>query len=220
MTSGTAALNPTGTLKIGVAHGLGETVLTSPFDTLRQAFSKVKLQISSDWSVDLIEDVRTGAIQCAVGLLTDSHMIPAGLIQVPLGSEKIVIVAAASRSSPPAEKPLHLCDLASEDWFLNPPGCGCRSALARAFDRIQLPLHIAAEVLGEDLQLSLLARSGGVGLVPQRLLEHSRYRQNLRILNVVDFRLPATISLIRTDAPGRFNAVINRLAIELRAKLT
>ncbi|WP_264831914.1 LysR substrate-binding domain-containing protein, partial [Klebsiella michiganensis] len=80
-----------------------------------------------------------------------------------------VVVVAASR--PPTRRdgaPWRLRDLAGEGWFLNPPGCGCRAALVRSFDRLQLPVHVAAEVFGEDLQLSLLAHSGGLGLVPRR----------------------------------------------------
>ena len=88
------------------------------------------------------------------------------------------------------------------DWFLNPPGCGCRAALVKAFDRLQLPVHVAAEVLGEDLQLSLLSQSGGLGLVPRRLFEHSPHRQALQILDVPDFALPATVTLIRSADTG------------------
>jgi DNA-binding transcriptional LysR family regulator len=58
---------PAGSLKVGVAHGLGEIVLTAPLDSLRRSFSQIKLQISSNWSVDLIESVRSGALDCAVG---------------------------------------------------------------------------------------------------------------------------------------------------------
>ena len=114
---------------------------------------------------------------------------------------------------------MRLRDLADKDWFLNPPGCGCRTALVRAFDRLQLPLHIAAEVFGEDLQLSLLIQSGGLGLMPRHLFEHSPHRHALQILDVPDFVLPATVTLIRSATPGRFDQVIELLAHELKAKL-
>lgn len=215
----TKAADPAGNLKAGVAHGLGEMVLTTPLDALRQAFPRIRLQVSSNWSTNLVEDVRSGALDCAVGLLTDAHMVPAGLARIPVGSEQVVVVAASRTQTKRDGNPWRLRDLAGEGWFLNPPGCGCRAALVKSLDRLQLPIHIAAEVFGEDLQLSLLAHSGGLGLVPRRQFEHSPHRHKLRILNMLDFALPAIVALIRNAAPGRFDPAIALLVSELKAKL-
>jgi len=216
---GTSAADPAGGLKMGVAHGLGEIVLTTPLDALQRTFPRITLQVSSNWSTGLIESVRSGALDCAVGLLTDAHMIPSGLNHLALGAEQVVVVAASKPRKRRDGKPWRLRDLASEAWFLNPPGCGCRAALMKSFDRLQLPLRIAAEIFGEDLQLALLAHSGGLSLVPRRQFEHSPHRRKLRILDVADFNLPATVALIRNAAPGRFDQVIGLLARELEAKL-
>ena len=180
-----------GDLKTGVAHGLGEIVLTKPLDTLRRAYPRLRLQISSNWTSGLIEEVRTGALDCAVGLLTEAHAVPAGIARIPLGAEQVVVVAPSAMPTRHGGKPWRLRDLKSHGWILNPPGCGCRAALIRAFDGLQLPMHIIAEVFGEDLQLSLLADSGGLGLVPRRQIENSPHRRKLRILKVLDFELPA-----------------------------
>ena len=91
--------------------------------------------------------------------------------------------------------------------------------MVKAFDRLQLPVHIAAEVFGEDLQLSLLTQSGGLGLVPRRQFEHSPHRHELRILDVPDFTLPATVTLIRSTSPARFDPAIELLVQELRIQL-
>jgi DNA-binding transcriptional LysR family regulator len=215
----TRAADPAGDLRAGVAHGLGEVVLTTPLDAVRRTFSRIRLQVSSNWSAGLIEEVRSGALDCAVGLLTDAHTVPAGVLRIPLAAERVVVVSASRTPTKRNGKPWRLRDLAGDGWFLNPPGCGCRAALVKSFDRLQLPIQIAAEVFGEDLQLSLLARSGGLGLVPRRQFEHSPHRRGLQILDVLDFIMPATVTLIRSVAPGRFDAVIELLAIELKAKL-
>jgi DNA-binding transcriptional LysR family regulator len=215
----TQTTDPAGDLKAGVAHGLGEMVLTTPLDALRRMFPRIKLQVGSNWTTNLIEDVRNGALDCAVGLLTDAHNVPVGLARIHLGSEQVVIVAASKAQTKRNGKPWRLRDLAQESWFLNPPGCGCRAALVRSFDRLQLPICIAAEVFGEDLQLSLLAHSGGLGLVPRRQFEHSPHRHELNILDVVDFALPAIVTLIRNTAPGRFDPAIELLVSELKSKL-
>ena len=213
------AAEPAGYLKAGVAHGLGEMVMTTPLDALRRAFPRIRLQVSSNWSTHLIEDVRRGALDCAVGLLTEAHAVPAGLSRIALGAEQVVIVATPKLPARHGRQPWRLRDLADKDWFLNPPGCGCRAALTKAFDRLQLPFHVAAEVFGEDLQLSLLAESGGLGLVPRRQFEHSPHRHELRILEVSDFTLPATVTLIRSTTASRFDPAIELLARELTTRL-
>jgi DNA-binding transcriptional LysR family regulator len=213
------AADPAGHLKAGVAHGLGDIVMTTPLDAVRRTFPRIRLQISSHWSTFLIEDVRSGGLDCAIGLLTEAHTVPPSVSAIALGPEQVVIVAPARLPAKLGGHPWRLRDLAEKEWFLNPPGCGCRAALVKAFDRLRLPLHIAAEVFGEDLQLSLLTQSGGLGLVPRRLFEHSPHRQALQILDVPDFILPATVTLIRSTSPGRFDPVLELLESELRVKL-
>ncbi|CAN5230528.1 LysR family transcriptional regulator [soil metagenome] len=216
---GASAGDPAGILKVGVAHGLGEMVLTSPLDALRQTFARIRLQVSSNWSARLTDEVRAGALDCAIGLLTEVHSVPPSLTRIPLGSERVVIVSAAKASTKRDGTPWRLRDLAATGWYLNPPGCGCRTALIKAFERCQLSVDIAAEVFGEELQLSLLAKSGGLGLVPQRQFEHSPHRRDLRILDVMDFSLPATITLIRSAVPGRLDPAIDLLVAEMKTKL-
>jgi len=215
----TRAADPAGELRIGVAHGLGEMVLTTPLDALRRTFPRIRLQVGSNWSAALIEDIRNGALDCAVGLLTDAHAVPAGLLRISLGAEQVVVVSASRSPSRRDGSPWRLRDLAGESWFLNPPGCGCRAALVRSFDRQQLPIQVGAEIFGEDLQLSLLSHSGGLGLVPRRQFEQSPHRHGLNILDVLDFVMPATVTLIRNAIPGRFDPAIELLTSALRAKL-
>ncbi|WP_202305745.1 MULTISPECIES: LysR family transcriptional regulator [unclassified Mesorhizobium] len=215
----TSATNPAGELRVGVAHGLAEMVLTSPLDAVRRSFSLIRMQVSSNWSVGLIEEVRGGAIDCAVGLLTDAHTVPTSLLRVSLGSELVVVVSSSRTSNRRDGSPWRLRDLSEEGWFLNPRGCGCRAALERAFDRHNLLIQVAAEVFGEDLQLSLLAHGGGLGLVPYRQFERSPYRTHLQALNVADFQVSATVTLIRNAVPGRFDPAIELLAKEMKAKL-
>ena len=215
----TKGADPAGDLKAGVAHGLAEMVLTAPLDVLRRTFPRIRLQVSANWSANLVEEVRSGALDCAVGLLTDAHSVPAGLTRIPLGSEQVVVVAASKSPTRRDGNPWRLRDLAGEGWLLNPSGCACRAALVKAFDRLQLPIRIAAEVIGEDLQLSLLAHSGGLGLIPRRQFEQSPHRRKLRILDVLDFTFPVTVTLVRNAAPGRFDPAIDLLVGALKAKL-
>ena len=214
-----SAADPSGELRIGVAHGLGEIVLTTPLDAIRRKFPRIRLQVSSNWSTGLIDELRGGGLDCAVGLLTEAHTIPAGLAAIPLGTERVVIVSSSRNPTKRDGTPWRLRELVGESWYLNPPGCGCRAALGRAFDRQQIPMVIAAEVFGEDLQLSLIAHAGGLGLVPGRLFEQSPHRHSLQILEVLDFVVPATVMLMRSAVPGRFDPALTLLVDELQRKL-
>jgi DNA-binding transcriptional LysR family regulator len=127
----TGAADPAGDLRAGVAHGLGEVVLTT-LDAVRRTFSRIRPQVSSNWSTGLIDEVRRGALDCAVGLLTDAHTVPAGLLRIPLAAEQVVVVSASRTPTKRDGNPWRLRDLAGEGWFLNPPGCGCRAALMTA----------------------------------------------------------------------------------------
>jgi DNA-binding transcriptional LysR family regulator len=211
---------PEGDLRIGIAHGHADVVLSSPLDDLRRRFPKILLRVSSDWTSRLIEDVHTGALDCAVGLLTKNHIVPVGIHAIPLGQESIVI-AAARHSFPRRDGRglLRLQDLANQLWILNPTGCGCRAALQRAFDRTGAPMGIATEIFGEELQLSLIARGSGLGLVPRRLLDSSPHRRQLRVVKVTDFDLQATITMLHASSLGRLAGAVDYLHAAISAKL-
>jgi DNA-binding transcriptional LysR family regulator len=208
---------PTGDLRVGVAHGLGEVVLGTPLDGLRRRLPGVRLQISSNWTRQLIEDVRAGALDCAIGLVTDEHAVPPGLQVTPLGPESVVVVAARDAALP--TRPLRLRDLAGADWILNPPGCGCRAALQRAFDRAQAPMRVIAEVFGEELQLSMIVRGAALGLVPLRQLKHSPHRARLQSVEVGDFTLRATIAVLHGAALGALAPAVEQLEAQIAARL-
>ena len=80
-------------------------------------------------------------------------------------------------------------------------------------------MRIAAEIFGEDLQLSLLSKSGGLSLVPRRLFEHSSHREGRQIISAIDFNMPATVALVRRATPGRFDLTLEQLVDTLREKL-
>jgi len=211
---------PAGDLRIGIAHGLGEVVLGTPLERLQRRLPGIRLQVSSNWTSRLIEEVRSGALDCAIGLVTSEHTLPAGVQVAPLGPESVVVVAAKdAKHRGKGKDSLHLRDLADAGWILNPVGCGCRAALQRAFDRAKAPMRVTAEVFGEDLQLSLIARSAGLGLVPRRQLDHSPHRARLRIVKVTDFTLEATIAMLYGPALGSLVVVVNQLQAQIGDRL-
>jgi len=210
---------PAGEIRIGVAHGLAEMVLTAPIDAMRRRFSGVRPRVTSHWTTWLVKQVRNGALDCAIGLVTPDHSMASGVYSTAIGVEQVVVVASPEVIPPSTKANLGghvgLRDLAGSEWILNPAGCGYRDAIQRRFDLANLPLRIAAEVFGHDLQISLVARGAGLGLVPRRQIENSPYRRQLRILRLTDFDLPVTITLLHGGFLGRFSHVIEHFQTQI-----
>lgn len=200
--------SPTGELRIGIAHSLAEVVLAAPIEALRRRLPSLRLIVSADWTARLVEKVRNGALDCAVGLTSVRPEIPSGVTVTPIGCERVVVVAGPFFTSPrKRKKGLHLRDLADEAWVLNPAPCSYRAALQRAFDRQKAVMTVAAEVMGYDLQRSLIARGVGLGLVPERRLATGSYRR-LRRLRISDFVLDGRIVMLQGMTPGRLAGAI------------
>jgi DNA-binding transcriptional LysR family regulator len=70
---------PMGDFRIGIAHGLADMALISPLNELRQRYPQVRLRISAGWTIHLVEDLRSGALDCAIALIDDQVRLPAGM---------------------------------------------------------------------------------------------------------------------------------------------
>ena len=208
-----------GEIRLGIAHGLAEMALDGPIDAVRKRFPSMRPRMTSHWTTWLIEQVRSGGLDCAIGLVTDDHSMPAGVHSTAIGVERIVVVAAADATLSSVKGHLNLPDFAGSDWILNPQGCGYRDAIQRAFDLANVPLRIVAEVFGHDLQLSLVARGAGLGLVPRRQLDSSPYRRQVRALKLNNFDLRATIAMLNSGSLGRLAPVIEHFQSQIGASL-
>lgn len=208
-----------GEFRIGVAHGLAEVVLSSPLDDLRQRYPQVRLRIGAQWTIQLIEGVRNGALDCAIALIDDYTRLPPGLNSTAVGVEELVVVKSRDLDLPVTSRVARLQDIASQGWILNPPGCGYRTAVQRAFDQQGLPLDVAAEVFGHDLQLSLVARGAGLTIVPRRKLESSIHRRAITIVRVSELEMQTAITLLHGGALGSFATLTDWLYSRMSTEL-
>jgi DNA-binding transcriptional LysR family regulator len=202
-----AGPEPGGELRIGVAHALTELTLAGPVDEVQRSFPRVALRLSTGWSRDLLERVRTRALDAAVLLLPEGEALPTGVAGVRVADERLVVVAPRGLRLGAARA----ADLGGERWVLNPEGCAARAGLRRALLGAGTDLRVAVETYTYDLQLSLVARGRGLGLVPGRLLARSRFRRRLRVLRVrgLDFRL--AIWCVRGRPPLALEPVLEEL---------
>jgi DNA-binding transcriptional LysR family regulator len=207
-------------LRVGTAHSLAEIVLGAPLDELRRRTPGLHIQVTSNWTAKLIEEVSSGELDCAIALTASHHRIPSGLMAKALGTERVVVIAA--RRTPFDEDgalPLSIRDLADHLWILNPAPCGYRVALQRAFDREKAVARVAAEVLGYDLQLSLIERGLGLGLVPVRCLQGHPRREHFRIVKLADFAADGSITMLRGASPAAWSAAADVLQGAVAASL-
>jgi DNA-binding transcriptional LysR family regulator len=208
ISDGSAALAD---VRVGVAHALGEVVLTEPLGTVREEFPRHGLRLTTGWSADLINLVRTGALDAAVVLLPEPDRLPAEVVGTAVGQERLVILGPRKMSTPRMRRTE---DLEGAHWILNPEGCGGRAILRRALLRAGVDLVTVVESYNYELQFLLASQGRGLTLAPERLYQMSRLRPRLQMLRVAGLHFPFTIwSVQRASAEleplfGRLNALL------------
>lgn len=200
---------PTGVFRIGVIQTIGDVVLLDTLQKLNQAFDGLQTEVSSGWGAQLVQRVARSEIDAAVALFPATKVLPDGLRGRTLGRIELVVVAKRDAM---ARRSYKLRDIFGEGWVLNPDGCGFRAGLARALAEQGLSFKINLETFGTDLQLGLAANGVGLGLMPRPILERSRHRNELDIVNVTDFKPVLDIWLVQPLQPGPVQHAIDLFA--------
>jgi DNA-binding transcriptional LysR family regulator len=193
-----------GELRLGVPHFISQLVLAEPLDRLRADHPALSLRVTTGWSPHILEQLKNQALDCAVLVVPEQTPAPDKLVVHVLARLDVVVVAPPALDLPGG--PLDLADLAPHAWVLNQDGCGLRLAVRQAFERAGLPLQIAVEAPTVELQLSLVERGLGLGLVTEAQLAGSR--ATVRRLEVPGFRPRADVWLAHETAIGRLAAPI------------
>jgi DNA-binding transcriptional LysR family regulator len=196
---------PNGDLHVGVTAALGDLALAEPVDRVRAAYPQLHLRASTGWSEQLIQAVRGGTLDAAAVLTLEGRQPPAGRSGESLRTDRAAIVAGRDLLLPDR---VRLEDLATTPWVLDHDGCSFRRVVRDAFAAHGRALVPGIVVGGAELQLSLIARGHGVGMVLPRMLERSAFRDSVRIVEVEGFRPTFTMWLIHSTYPGRLAAPI------------
>lgn len=200
---------PTGVFRLGVIQTIGDVVLLDTLQKLNQAFDGLHTEVTSGWGAQLVQRVANAEIDAAVALFPATKVLPEGLRGRTLGRIELVVVA---RKDVMPRKAYKLRDIFSAGWVLNPDGCGFRAGLARALAEQGLSFKINLETFGTDLQLGLAANGVGLGLMPRPILERSRHRAHLDIVNVTDFKPVLDIWLVQPELAGPVQHAIDFFA--------
>ena len=206
----------TSELRIGVAHALTELALSEPVETLQRAFPRVALRLRTGWSRELLERVRAGALAAAVILLPEGERPPADVEGERLADDQLLIVSARKGGRSRVRR---IRDLGDAGWVLSPEGCNGRATLERALLREGLALRVEVEAYSYDLQLALVARNRGLGLVPARVLARSRVRSRLHALRIPGLAFRFGIWVVRGRSTPAVDAALDELNGLLRRHL-
>jgi DNA-binding transcriptional LysR family regulator len=207
---------PKGELRVGVAHALTEFTLTEPAGEIRHKFPKLALRFSTGWSRELLERVRSGALDSAVILLAEGEPLPAAVKGQQIAKERLVVVA--SRQYVP-RRIRNIQHLANVQWILNPEGCAARAGLRRALLQADIDMIVTVEAYNYELQLALVAQNRGLSLVPERLLRRSRQRSRLRVFHVAGLEFPLVVWMVYREPLAGLDRVVAELCRSLNEKL-
>jgi len=189
----------TGELRLGISQFVAETALAGPLDDLRTAFPLLTVQATSAWSPELVEQVRRNQLDAAVVYLPQDEKLPSGLHSELVGEQEVAVVAPLDSPLPDQVRLKHLRDM---PWVLNQEGCGVRRMIRRALERAGLPFEISVEARSEDLQLSLISRNVGLGIVPLRIAVASPWRDLVRVIDVPELKKAIGISVVHQSPDG------------------
>ena len=181
-----------GPLRLGVAHGLAEDVLTDPLTELTRTFPQLELIVKTGWTMPLTEEIDHAALDAVIGFVPTERS-DSSLRAMTLGQEDIAVIAPR-RSTLDAK--LGLSNLDDVSWVLNPSGCSYRTSLEAILNRQSIPLRVAMEVVGRELQLSLVARGAGLGLCPLRSLRASPHAHHIKVFRLQDVNIRTDIAMI------------------------
>ncbi len=200
---------PSGSLRLGVPQTIGDAVLLDTLNALRDIYPELRAQVSTGWGTSLLSRVEHGDLDAAVVLFPAGKVFPDGVSSRSLGKMALVVVAPKGKMP---KKNYRLVDCYQQGWILNPDGCGFRAGLQRVLASQGLGLHINMETFGTDLQLGLVANGQGLGLVPQPLLENSKYKDQLDIVPISDFKPMIDLWVIHARFLGNLQTPVDRFA--------
>jgi DNA-binding transcriptional LysR family regulator len=208
-------VHPPMPLRLGITLGMADAVVVPAVEALQQHDPKAALHLTTGRSLELKKQIADGALDAAVVMARRERGLDEPWSEL-LGIERVAVVAGATLDCPAR---CALTDLLAFPWVINPDGCGFRTQLDRALGELGHALEVSAEIWGHGLQLALIARGTGLGLVAQRLIKESPHAASVRIIDVHDFRPALNVWLTRTAAVGVNATALDVVAATVRRGL-
>ncbi len=208
---------PSGPLRLGLTQGIGDLVLRDTIEDLRRSFPELTTSVTAGWGGQLAERVNQGELDAAAIWLGGRTPLPKNTLGELLQRSPLAVVA---RKEDIVKRSYRLSDWSERGWVLNPDGCGFRAGLKRALNDRGLPFVLQMDTSGRELQLEMVARGHGLGLLPLPLLKVSAHRDALASVPLSDFKPEVDLWLLHGRAPGALHAPIERFGAHVKRALT
>jgi DNA-binding transcriptional LysR family regulator len=209
---------PTGVFRLGLTQVISDIVLVDSVSRIRAEFPSLELQIRTEKSALLLGQVEAGSLDAATLMLPAPSSLPTGLAGLRVATLEMMVVQSKNR---PLVADTSLMEgLASQEWVLNPNGCGSRGVLERTMANYGKSLKLVADTQGSDMQLRLVAAGLGLGFVSMAAARQSRHFEELSIVNVPNFKLSLDIWLVYPTQIGNLQKAAIAIGDSLQQAFT
>ncbi|MCW3002148.1 MAG: HTH-type transcriptional regulator gltC [Conexibacter sp.] len=182
-----------GRLVIGMVTACTVVPLFDALAAFHRGHPGVEISLTEDNSDQLVERVRTGAIDLA--LIGAAGAPPAGLGALPIISEGLI--AGVAPGHPMAgRKRAKLADLSAYPMVSLPQGTGIRAVFDQACAAEGIEADIALEASAPDAVADLAIRGLGIAILSASMA--SSYEGRLRAVALQDIQTPAVLALVWT----------------------
>jgi DNA-binding transcriptional LysR family regulator len=201
---------PTGMLRFGISHAIGDVIMADAVEQLSREFPALDLRVRAGWGESMTTQVSAGDLDAAIIMLPVGTRPAPPLIAQIIATVDVAIVQ--SRRRPLVRRPVRLAGLVKQAWILNPLGCGYRAGLESAMGKRNRSIRVAVDTYGMEVQLRMIASGLGLGLVPRSVLRTSASRDEISIVDAAGFAMQLDIWLIHLKEFGNLKRAIDALA--------
>jgi len=207
---------PSGIFRIGLSHALAQPSLVASIQRLTSRFPKLQPVLNTHLRQQLIDQVRNGELDVALGFLSVDDTIPDDVAGGVLAAERLVLVKARGPQPRPHRNGKSKDHALDGRWVLNPPGCFIRASLEAKLREVGTPFDVAAAINNIDMQVSLVASGIGFGLIPSRFLASHPKRRRLERVTRSGINIEASIVFMQSAHLGRLEPAATFLHKEFR----
>ncbi|WP_203523631.1 LysR family transcriptional regulator [Sodalis sp. RH15] len=209
---------PTGTLRLGVTHAIGDVVSLSLLTRLKTEFPALDVQLCSDWTAGLLQKIDAAQVDAAVVMFAAGVRPPAYLEVRSLATLHAVVIQ--SRKAPAFTGSATLAGLSGQNWILNAKGCGYRDAFVREMHSRGVDMRICVESQSIDEQLRFIASGLGLGLISREFLYHGTGKYEVSIVDVQDFLQPISLCLVHVNGLGSLTKTLDAMTATINETLS
>jgi DNA-binding transcriptional LysR family regulator len=195
--TGSKDAEPSGIFRIGLSHALAQPSLVASIQRLTSRFDQLQPVLSTHLRQQLIEQLRTGELDVALGFLSADDTPPSDMASSVLATERLVLVRARGPQPRPRRTSKSKDHALDGRWVLNPPGCFIRASLESRLRELGSPFEVAAAINNIDMQVSLVASGIGFGLIPSRFLASHPKRRRLERITRSGVSIGASIVFVQ-----------------------